>query len=151
MGNLARGVLFRMPSARLYFCLLIARYMLSDKIKGKSALKARTFLHERDKVHVCYWYWLNMHLSTEKVQATCSVFKYFLNPSLENCLPDGILQQWSLSNMDFLCHRHLTDMPRARIRSYIYREKTPISAHVHHEGLRSYAAWSSKLNICKLQ
>ena len=27
------------------FCLLIVRYMLSDKIKGKSALKARTFLH----------------------------------------------------------------------------------------------------------
>ena len=26
------------------FCLLIVRYMLSDKIKGKSALKARTFL-----------------------------------------------------------------------------------------------------------
>ena len=26
--------------------------MLSDKIKGKSALNARTFLHVRDKVHV---------------------------------------------------------------------------------------------------
>ena len=40
------------------FCLLIVRYMLSDKIKGKSALKARTFLHERDKKknHVCYWF-----------------------------------------------------------------------------------------------
>ena len=37
------------------FCLLIARYMLSDKIKGKSALNARAFLHERDIVHVCYW------------------------------------------------------------------------------------------------
>ena len=38
-------------------CLLIARYMLSDKIKGKSALKARTSLQERDKkVHVCYWF-----------------------------------------------------------------------------------------------
>ena len=36
------------------FCLLIVRYMLSDKIKGKSALKARTFLRECDKVHVCY-------------------------------------------------------------------------------------------------
>ena len=32
------------------FCLLIVRYMLSDKIKCKSALKAQTFLHE----HVCY-------------------------------------------------------------------------------------------------
>ena len=31
------------------FCLLIVRCMLSDKIKGKSSLKARTFLHERDK------------------------------------------------------------------------------------------------------
>ena len=38
------------------FCLLIVRYMHSDKIKGKSALNARTFLHERDIVHVCYWF-----------------------------------------------------------------------------------------------
>ena len=43
------------------FCLLIVRYMLPDKIKGKSALKARTFLRERDKVHVCYM----VHLSVE--------------------------------------------------------------------------------------
>ena len=35
------------------FCLLIVRYVLSDKIKGKSALKARTFLHERDKQSSC--------------------------------------------------------------------------------------------------
>ena len=54
MGNLARDVLFRMPSQDYTFCLLIVRYMLSDKIKGKSKLKARTFLRERDKVHVCY-------------------------------------------------------------------------------------------------
>ena len=41
MGNLARDV-----RAQDYtFCLLIVRYMLSDKIKRKSALKARTFLH----------------------------------------------------------------------------------------------------------
>ena len=39
--------------------------MLSDKIKDKGALKARTFLNVRDNVHVCYWYWLSMHLSTE--------------------------------------------------------------------------------------
>ena len=52
MGNLTRDVLFRMPSARLYFCLLIVRYMLSDMIKGKSALNARTFLYVRDKVHM---------------------------------------------------------------------------------------------------
>ena len=35
------------------FCLLIVRFMLSDKIEGKSALKARTFLHERDKKKLC--------------------------------------------------------------------------------------------------
>ena len=40
--------------------------MLLDKVKGKSALKAQTFLHVvRDKVHVCYWFRLSMHLSTE--------------------------------------------------------------------------------------
>ena len=51
--------------AQDYTCLLIVPYMLSDKIKGKSALKAGTFLNERDKVHVCYWYRLSMHLATE--------------------------------------------------------------------------------------
>ena len=35
------------------FCLLIVRYMLSDKIKGKSALKAQTFVLERDKKSPC--------------------------------------------------------------------------------------------------
>ena len=70
------------------FCLLIVRYMLSDKIKGKSALKARTFLLDRDKkVHV--W-------STEN-SAGSNIFK----TSLAKCLPIssirsiGILQQWS--------------------------------------------------------
>ena len=53
MGNLARDVPFCMPSARLYYLSANCAIMLSDKIKGKSALKARTFLHERDKVHVC--------------------------------------------------------------------------------------------------
>ena len=54
MGYLARDFLFRMRAQDYTFCLLIVRYMLPDKIKGKSALKAWTFLHERDKVHVCY-------------------------------------------------------------------------------------------------
>ena len=89
--------------------------MLSDKIKSKSALKARTFLHVvRDKVHACYWY----RLSIKTVQATCSVFKYFSNPSLAKCLPIrsirsiGILQQWSamVINMDFLCQYIVTDI-----------------------------------------
>ena len=48
--------------------------MLSDKIKGKSALKPRTFLHEGDKVHVCYWFRLSMHLSTEN-SAGSNIFK----------------------------------------------------------------------------
>ena len=56
------------------FCLLIVRYMLSDKIKGKSTLKARTFLHEHDKVHVCYWFRLSMHLSSEN-SAGSNIFK----------------------------------------------------------------------------
>ena len=49
MGNLARDVLFPMRAQDYTFCLLIVRYMLSDKIKGKNALKAQTFLLERDK------------------------------------------------------------------------------------------------------
>ena len=96
MGNLARDVLFRMPSARLYFfCLLIVRYMLSDKAKGKSALKARTFLLERDKKKFMYVIGL---VSTEN-SAGSNIFK----TSLVKCLPIssirsiGILQQWSLT------------------------------------------------------
>ena len=65
MGNLSRDFFFSHAERKtILFYLLIVRYMLSDKIKGKSALKARTFLYERDKVHVCYWYRLSMHLST---------------------------------------------------------------------------------------
>ena len=52
------------------FCLLIVRYMPSDKIKGKSALKARTFLHERDKVHG-YWF----RLSSTENSAGSNIFK----------------------------------------------------------------------------
>ena len=109
------------------FCLLIVWYMLSDKIKDKSALKARTFLNVRDKVNVCYWYWLSMHLSTENsagylqhVQILKTlhwrIFTYKKHP---------IHRNWVI-NMDLLCHRHKTDMPRARIRSYNDREKTAI-------------------------
>ena len=59
------------------FCLLIVRYMFSDKIKGKSALKARTFLHVvRDKVHACYWYKLSGKQC--RLPAACSnIFKTF--------------------------------------------------------------------------
>ena len=55
--------------------------MLSDKIKGKSALKARTFLHVvRDKVHACYWYRLSMHLSTENSAGYLQRVQIFLKP-----------------------------------------------------------------------
>ena len=40
--------------------------MLSVKIKGKSVLKARTFLHGvHDKIHVCYWSWLSAENSAD--------------------------------------------------------------------------------------
>ena len=85
MGSMACDVLFRMPSARLYFCLLIVRYMLSDDIKGKSALKAQTFLHVvRDKVHACYWYRLSKHLSTENSAGYLQRVQIFLKPLHRN-------------------------------------------------------------------
>ena len=102
----------------------IVRYMLSDKIKGKSALNARTFLHVCDKVHV-----QAVDASIDGKQAEIKPFigeiftyKKHFDPS----------EQWSLT------WRHKKDMPRARIRSYNYHEKTPIKAYVHHEGLRSH-------------
>ena len=53
-----------------FFFACRAQDMLSDKIKGKSALKARTFLHEREKVHVCYWSRLSIYIYRRKtVQA----------------------------------------------------------------------------------
>ena len=64
MGNLARDVFFACRAKDYTFSLLIVRYMLSDKIKDKRALKARTVLHVvRDRVHA--WYWLSMHISVE--------------------------------------------------------------------------------------
>ena len=114
MGSMACDVLFRMPSARLYFCLLIVPYMLSDKIKGKRALKARTFLHVvRDKVHACYWYRLSMHLSTENSAGYLQRVQIFLKPlhmasdseseirriflPIRSIRSIGILQQWSFT------------------------------------------------------
>ena len=62
------------------FCLLIVRYMHSDKIKGKS-LKARTFLHERDKKKFMYVIGL---VSTEN-SAGSNIFKtlHWLNVYLK--------------------------------------------------------------------
>ena len=109
MGNLARDVLFRMRAQDYTFCLLIVRCMLSDKIKGKSALKARTVLHVvRDKVHACYWYWLSMHLSVENSAGYLQRVQIFIKPFI------GVIFTYKkhpihrnssamVTNMDFFC------------------------------------------------
>ena len=67
------------PAKDYTFCLLIVRYMLSDKIKDKRALKAQTVLHVvRDKVHA--WYWLSMHLSVENSAGYLQRVQRFLKP-----------------------------------------------------------------------
>ena len=76
------------------FCLLIVRYMLSDKIKGKIAIKARTFLQEGDKkvhvFHVCYWF------SIDGKQFS-NIFKTLHWLPISSIRSIGILQQWSLT------------------------------------------------------
>ena len=75
MGTLARDVLFRMPSARLYFCLLIVRYMLSDKIKGKHGLfytNVTKFMYVIGRP--------SMHLSTENSAGYLQRVQIFLEP-----------------------------------------------------------------------
>ena len=81
--------------------------MLSDKIKDKRALKARTVLHVvRDKVHAWYWYWLSMHLLVESLQRVQTFLKPFI--ALAKFLPIrsirsiGILQQWALTWISFV-------------------------------------------------
>ena len=44
------------------------------------------------------------------VQATCSVFKYFQNPSLANFLPIRSIRSAMVINMDFLCQYIVTDI-----------------------------------------
>ena len=92
MGNLARDFLFRMPAKDYTFCLLIVRYMLSDKIKDTRALKARNVLHVvRDKVHAWYWYWLSMHLSVENSADAWYWYWLSMHLSVENSA--GYLQR----------------------------------------------------------
>ena len=98
------------------FCLLIVRYMLSDKIKGKSALKARTFLHVVcDKVHACYWYRLSMHLSTENSAGYLQRVQIFLKPFIDEIFTykKHPIHRNSLAmviNMHFLCQYIVTDI-----------------------------------------
>ena len=94
--------------------------MLSDKIKGSE----QTFLHVRDKVHVQA---VNASIDGKQAQIKPFIGEIFTYK-----------KRAMVINMDFLCDRHKTDMPWARIRSYDYHEKTPIKAYVHHEGLRSH-------------
>ena len=78
--------------------------MLSDKIKGKSALKARTFLHVvhvRDKVHACYWYKLSGKQC--RLPAACSNI-------LAKFLPIRSIRSAMVINMDFPCQFIVTDI-----------------------------------------
>ena len=90
--------------------------MLSDKIKGKSALKARTFLHVvRDKVHACYWYRLSMHLSTENSAGNLQRVHIFLKPFIGEMFtnkkhPIHRNSSALVINMDFLCQYIVTDI-----------------------------------------
>ena len=90
--------------------------MLLDKIKGKSALKARTFLHVvRDKVHACYWYRLSMHLSTKNSAGNLQRVQIFLKPFIGEMFtnkkhPIHRSSSAMVINMDFLCRYIVTDI-----------------------------------------
>ena len=90
--------------------------MLSDKIKGKSALKARTFLHVVcDKVHACYWYRLSMHLSTENSAGYLQRVQIYLKPFIDEIFTykKHAIHRNSLAmiiNMHFLCEYIVTDI-----------------------------------------
>ena len=125
------------------FCLLIVRYMLSDKIKGKSALKARTFLRERDKVHVC-----------------CMVEAVYASIDGKQCRLKYIGEMFTYKKHSI--HRNssamviyfnmVTDIKQTRLGqglgvTFTARKRPCKLNYAHHEGLRSYAAWLSKFNI----
>ena len=90
--------------------------MLSDKIEGKNALKARTFLHVvHDKVHACYWYRLSMHLSTENSAGYLQRVQIFLKPFIGEIFTykKHPIHRNSLAmviNMHFLCQYIVTDL-----------------------------------------
>ena len=147
------------------FCLLIVRYMLTDKIKGKSALKARTFLHVVcDKVHACYWYRLSLHLSTENSACYLQLVQIFLKPFIGKILtfkkhPIHRNSSAMVIYMDFLCQYIVTDIKQTCLGQGLgvkitARKRTFKVKNLGHTsdlyiGHWSYAAWSSKLSICK--
>ena len=127
------------------FCLLIVWYMLSGKIKDKSALKARTFLNVRDKVHVCYWYWLSGKQC--RLPAACSNIK---KPFIGEFLPIRSIRSIEIGSLTWISY--VTDIKQTCLGQDLgvtitARKRPSKLMHVHYEGLRSYAAWSSKLNI----
>ena len=143
----------------ILICLLIVRYMLSDKIKGKSALKARTFLHVvHDKVHACYWYRMSMHLLTENSAGYLQRVQIFLKPFIGEIFtykkhPIHRNSSAMIINMDFLCQYIVTDIKQTCLGQGLgvtitARKRT---SKVKNLGIGhwSYAAWSSKLSICK--
>ena len=143
-----------------FFCLLIVRYMLSDKIKGKCALKARTFLHVvRDKVHACYWYRLSMHLSTENSAGYLQRVQIFLKPFIGKIFtykthPIHLNSSAMVINMDFLCQYIVTAIKQTCLGQGLgvtitARKRTSKVKNLGHISDWSYAAWSSKLSICK--
>ena len=83
--------------------------MLSDKIKDKRALKARTVPDVvRDKVHAWYWYWLSMYLSVENSAGYLQRVQTFLNPFICKFFtykkhPIHRNSSTMVINMDFLC------------------------------------------------
>ena len=66
--------------------------MLSDKIKGKSALNARTFLHVRDKVHV-----QAVYASIDGKQAQIKPFIGEIFTYKKHSDPSDPSEQWSLT------------------------------------------------------
>ena len=125
------------------FCLLIVRYMLLDKIKGKSALKAQTFLHERVKIHVCYWFRLSLHLQMENSVGS-NIFKTLLTYKKHS-----IHRNSSAMVINVVTDIKQTCLGQGLGVTFTARKSPSKRIYVQHEGLRSYAAWSSKLNICK--
>ena len=69
--------------------------MLSDKIKGKSALNARTFLHVRDKVHVQE----AVYASIDGKQAQIKPFSGEIFAHKKHSDP---AEQWSLTWISFV-------------------------------------------------
>ena len=82
-----------------------------------------------------------------RLPAACSNIK---NPSLANFLPIRSIRSieiGSLTWISFVTDKKQTCLGQGLGVTITARKRPSKPMHVHHEGLRSYAAWSSKLNI----